>query len=292
MKTIWFSAVTLIAMLVGDPVAAQPTRPLGPTLTRIQETEVITLGHRLSSAPFSFLDDQGVPRGYSIDLCLEIVDEVKQHLGLETLDIQYVQMDTTTRIPLVRNGTIDLGCGSATNNLTRQEEVDYTHITYVTGVRLLVKSTSGIENIRSMSDQSIGVSPNTTTEKVIQTVLERESIEATLYNQIQDHDEGFVALESGLIDAYATDDVLLFGLKSRANDPNGYEVVGEFLSYEPYGIMLRRDDSAFRLVANRRLSALFRTGEIRPIFEHWFLPLGIPLGATISDAFRLQALPE
>lgn len=282
------SALTT-SLLCGIATQAQP---LGPTLTQIKESGEIALGHRLSSAPFSYVNEQGQPEGYSIDLCLEIVEEIKEELELSTLKVQYVQMDTTTRIPLVRNGTIDLACGSATNTLSRQKEVDFTHITYVTGVRLLVKKNSKIQDIGSMAGQAIGVSAGTTSEKVIRETLKKDNIEAQVYNEIKDHDEGFAALEADLIQAYATDDVLLYGLRNKAQNPEAYEVVGELLSYEPYGLMLRRDDSAFRLVANRRLSELFRSGEIEEIFGKWFYPLGIALGANMEYAFRLQSLPE
>ncbi len=283
------SVLLLAAVSVSSPSLAQS---LGPTLTRIQETGTIRVGHRLSSSPFSFLDESGQPVGYSVELCQEIVDEVEDTLGLDELQVEYVQMDTQTRIPLVQDGSVDLGCGSATNNLTRQQEVDYTHITYVTGVKLLVKVESGIEGLVDMEGRAIGVLPGTTTEKVIAEALDRRSIDATVYNQLQDHDEGFLALQENLIDAYVTDDVLLFGLRANAALPEEYDVVGEYLSYEPYGIMLRRDDSEFRLVANRRLSQLFRSGDINRVYRKWFYPLGITMTNLMESAVNLQALPE
>ncbi len=290
MKYALLSVLTTVAMVCG--ISSVQAEPLGPTLSRVKETGEIRIGHRLSSAPFSFLDEEGIPRGYSIDLCLEIVEEVKSELGLASLEVRYVQMDTTTRIPLLRNGAIDLACGSVTNNLTRQKEVDFTHIIFVSGVRFLVRSNSSIDQIDALTGKTIGVAPNTTTENVLAEALQRENVQAVVYNQIQDHDEGLVALDANLIDAYATDDILLYGLKNKAENPDDFAVVGDPISYEPYSIMIRHDDSTFRLVANQRLSELFRTREIDEIYGKWFYPLGVPLGTQMENAFELQALPE
>lgn len=293
-RRVWLMAgISAVILAIATSVQGQPSDQTLNTLARIRETNTIRIGHRLSSLPFSYLEEGSQqPIGYSIDLCRKIADAVQRALQLPNLEIEYILVDTQTRIPLLINGTIDLECGSTTNNLTRQEEVDFTHITFITGARLLVKSNSNINSLADLSGKSIGVSPNTTTEKIITEVIRQEQINATIYNQIRDHDEGFAALEGGLIDAFTTDDILLFSLVNQSRNPTDFQVVGDFLSYDPYGIMLRRNDADFRLVANRTLSELFRSGEIEEIYARWFLPLGVPMNPALKDAFRLQALPQ
>lgn len=293
-RRVWLIAgISAVVLAIATSVQGQPSDQTLNTLARIRETNTIRIGHRLSSLPFSYLEEGSQqPIGYSIDLCRKIADAVQRALQLPNLEIEYILVDTQTRIPLLINGTIDLECGSTTNNLTRQEEVDFTHITFITGARLLVKSNSNINSLADLSGKSIGVSPNTTTEKIITEVIRQEQINATIYNQIRDHDEGFAALEGDLIDAFTTDDILLFSLVNQSRNPTDFQVVGDFLSYDPYGIMLRRNDADFRLVANRTLSELFRSGEIEEIYARWFLPLGVPMNPALKDAFRLQALPQ
>ncbi|NJK64020.1 MAG: amino acid ABC transporter substrate-binding protein [Synechococcaceae cyanobacterium SM2_3_1] len=273
------------------PLLAQ-AQPATGTLQMIRETGRIRIGHRLSSVPFSYLNDAGEPVGYAIDLCLKIVESLRISQQLPDLTVEYLQVDTQTRIPLVANGSVDLECGSTTNTLSRQEEVSFSPITFITGVKLLVKQDAGITGIADMAGKTIGVLPDTSTERVISSIVQEQGIDARIFNQIADHDEGFVALQENLIDAYVTDDILLFGLRQGAADPNAYAVVGEFLSYEPYGIMLRRNDADFELEVNRALSQLFRSGEIVPLYQKWFNPLGVELTSDFEAAIRLQALPE
>lgn len=283
--------VSVALGLLSLPLLAQ-AQPATGTLQMIRDTGRIRIGHRLSSVPFSYLNDAGEPVGYAIDLCLNIVEALRVSQQLPDLSVEYVQVDTQTRIPLVANGSVDLECGSTTNTLSRQEEVSFSHITFITGVKLLVKQDSGITGIASMAGKTIGVLPDTSTERVISGVIQEQGIDVRIFNQIADHDEGFVALQENLIDAYVTDDILLFGLRQGAADPNAYAVVGEFLSYEPYGIMLRRNDADFELEVNRALSQLFRSGEIVPLYQQWFNPLGVELTPDFQAAIRLQALPE
>ncbi len=261
------------------------------TLKKIKDSGQIVLGYRESSYPFSFLDASGRPVGYSIDLCVEIVAAVKNELGLNELETVFKAVDPQTRIPQLVDGTIDIECGSTTNTLTRQKQVDFTHITYVTGAKLLAKSESDIADFSDLDGKTIALAKGTTTETGVMAVLGRTPIKAAVL-EVGDHSEGFQALKDGRADVYISDHILLYGLAQKAETPQDYKVVGNFLSYEPYALMVRRDDSAFRLVANRTLSALFSSDGIGRIYARWFEPMGAPPGDLMKAAVRLQSLPE
>jgi glutamate/aspartate transport system substrate-binding protein len=274
-------------MMLATPLAAQE----GATLQKIKENGEIVVGHRESSVPFSYINDQGKPEGYSIDLCMRIVDAVQEEIGVDDLSVRFVPVNPQTRIPLLANGTIDIECGSTTNNLTRQQQVDYGPTTFITGTKLLVKKDSGISEVEDLDGKAIAVAQGTTNERAIKTVIEDKGIDADILN-VKDHAEGFLALETDRVDAYSTDHILLHGLISKAKNPDEYEVVGRFLSYDPYALMVPRGDADFRLVVNRTLSELFRSGEIFTIYQKWFDPMGVPTTDLLEAAFLIQALPE
>ncbi len=280
-------ALALATSLAGPATAAE----LYGTLKKVKESGEIVLGYREASYPFSFVDEEGKPAGYSVDLCRVIASGVKEELGLESLEIVFKPVTAKNRIPAVVDGEIDIECGSTTNTLTRQERVDFTHITFVTGAKLLVKADSGISDFGGLAGKTLALVAGTTTEEGVNRVLERTKIDAKVL-VVADHDEGFTALKEGRADAYISDHILLYGLAQKDAAPQSFRVVGQFLSYEPYGLMLRRDDSAFRLVANRTLSALFRDDRISLIFQTWFEPMGASPGELLRAAVALQTFPE
>ena len=267
------------------------------TLKKIKDSGTITIGHRESSVPFAYYNKSQKPIGYSMDLCEKIVQRAEKEIG-KKLNRKYYPVNPKTRIQLLANGTIDIECGSTTNNLTRQQQIDYAHVTFITGTKLLVKKSSGIKSIDGMKGKKIALAQGTTNEKAVTKVNADKKLGIQTVN-VKDHAEGFLALETGRVDAYSTDHILLFGLISKAKKPSDYAVVGEFLSYDPYAIMIRRDDSAMRLVANAELSDLFRSGEINKIYDKWFMnklpedgnALGVPQTDLLKAAFTMQALP-
>ena len=267
------------------------------TLKKIKDSGTITIGHRESSVPFAYYNKSQKPIGYSMDLCEKIVQRAEKEIG-KKLNRKYYPVNPKTRIQLLANGTIDIECGSTTNNLTRQQQVDYVQLTFITGTKLLVKKSSGIKSIDGMKGKKIALAQGTTNEKAVTKVNADKKLGIQTVN-VKDHAEGFLALETGRVDAYSTDHILLFGLISKAKKPSDYAVVGEFLSYDPYAIMIRRDDSAMRLVANAELSDLFRSGEINKIYDKWFMnklpesgnALGVPQTDLLKAAFTMQALP-
>ena len=267
------------------------------TLKKLKDSGTITIGHRESSVPFAYYNKSQKPIGYSMDLCEKIVQRAEKEIG-KKLVRKYYPVNPKTRIQLLANGTIDIECGSTTNNLTRQQQIDYAHVTFITGTKLLVKKSSGIKSIDDMKGKKIALAQGTTNEKAIVKINSDKKLGISVVN-VKDHAEGFLALETGRVDSYSTDHILLFGLISKAKKPSDYAVVGSFLSYDPYAIMVRRDDSAMRLIANSELSDLFRSGEINKIYDKWFMKplpeggnaLGVPQTDLLQAAFTMQALP-
>lgn len=289
-----FLATALAAAGLAAPASAQ----LYGTLAKIDAAGEIVIGHRETSIPFAWIESDGSdPKGYSVDLCLKIADAVKETLGKPELGVRFVPITPQTRIPLLTNGTIDIECGSTTNNLTRQEQVAYLPVTFITGTKLLVKKDSGVQSVADLVGKRISLAQGTTNERVIKAIIEEQGLDIDVLN-VKDHAEGFLALETGRVDAHSTDHILLYGLITRAKNPQDYAVVGDFLSYDPYALMIRRDDSAFQLLGTKALAELFRSGEIRAIYAKWFEPF--PTNPDVSEpptdllqaAWRLNALPQ
>lgn len=269
-------------------VAAQAA--LDGTLKKIKSTGVIRVGYRESSAPFSFMGPEGKPVGYSIDLCDRVARAVQAELKLTSLRVQYVPVTVSNRADQVISGAVDIECGSTTTTLARQERVDFSSLTFVDGGAYLVGRGASIQGITDFAGKKIGVIPGTTTEPAIQEDLQRNGVTATIV-PVTDHDKGFLALQAGEIDAYASDRTILVGLLIRENAADKFGITDQQFSYEPYALMLRRNDSAFRLVANRALARLYRSGDIVPIYSKWFGAIGRPSGALLL-MYRIFALPE
>jgi glutamate/aspartate transport system substrate-binding protein len=289
------TAGLLASTFLAAPVVAQE---LTGTLKKIKDSGTITLGIRETSIPFSYLDDKQQAIGYSIDLCMAIVEEVKKELMLPTLTVKTNPVTSQTRIPLMSNGTIDMECGSTTNNLTRQKQVAFAPVTFVTGTKLVVKKAAKIKSYKDLKGKTVVVTQGTTNERTIKALSDKENLNIKFLNA-KDHAESFLTVESGRAAAFAMDDVLLYGLVAKAKSPKDFDVVGDYLSYDPYGIMFRKNDADFAVVANRALSALMRSGEINKIYEKWFIgklpsgeTIGMPMSPLLKVGFQLQALPE
>ena len=286
------SALGRILVLAGAlalvlPVPA-PAQELQGTLKKIKDSGTIAIGYREQSVPFSFRGNDGKPAGYSIDLCSRIVTGVQQQLKLTKLDVKWVPVTPENRIASVVNGTVDLECGSTTNSLSRQEQVDFSHMTFVDGGSLLIKA-DRVAAMQDLSGKKIAVIPGTTTEPAVRAALQKAFVTAQVV-PVKEHREGLAALENGTADAYASDRVILIGLVVTAKE--GQFAIGEqYLSYEPYGFMLRRGDSPFRLAVNRVLSSLYRSREVMQIYGRWFGKLGEP-GNLLIAMYALHALPE
>lgn len=283
-------ASAVIAFGLSTGIGAADGHTSSGTLSKIAKSGTIVIGHRESSVPFSYLDENQIPVGYSIDLCMTIVDAVAEELGME-LEVEYVPVNPQTRIALMANGTIDLECGSTTNNLTRQQQVEYLPVTFVTGTKILTRINSGINSVADLGGKVVALAQGTTNERAVTAAVEAAGLDVKIL-PVKDHAEGMLSLETDRVDAYATDHILLFGLISKSRTPDDFVVVGDFLSFDPYALMVRRDDSAFELVGKKALAAVFRSGEINAIYAKWFDPLGVPADPLLQAAFRLGALPE
>ena len=288
-------AATTALALVAAPAFAQD---LTGTLKKIKDSGSITLGHRETSIPFSYLDDKQQPVGYSMDLCAAIVEEVKKELQMTQLAVKFNPVTSQTRIPLMANGTIDLECGSTTNTLSRQKEVAFAPTTFITGTKLVVKKSSKIKSYKDLKGKTVVVTQGTTNERAIKALSDKENLGIKFLNA-KDHAESFLTVESGRAVAFSMDDVLLYGLVAKTKNPKDFEVVGDYLSFDPYGIMFRKNDDGFGVVIRRTLANLMRSGEINKIYDKWFvgkLPSGetlaMPMQPLLKSAFTLQALPD
>ncbi len=281
-------ASTAVVLLL--PIQARGGQPLSGTLKKIKDTGTMVIGYRENSRPFSFLGPDGKPTGYSVDLCQRIAAAAQQEVGLSTLEIKYVPVTVETRIQAVANGTVDLECGSTTITISRQEQVDFTNPTFLDGGGLLVLAGSGIKGIEDLGGKRVAVIPGTTTERALKDVIQR-SYQLVSIAPVKDHNEGLSVLETGLVDAYASDRTILIGLLIGSKDPKRLALAESMFSFEPYGYMLRRGDAAFRLVANRTLARLFRTEQIALIFQKWFGSLGRPTGALLA-VYLINGIPE
>ena len=285
-KNTFLTAV--VALGLSAPVAIAEGH--GGTLEKIAASGEIVIGHRESSVPCSYLDGDQQAIGYSIDLCMKIVDAVAAELDQE-LTVRYVPVNPKTRIALMANGTIDLECGSTTNNLTRQQQVEYLPVTFVTGTKIMARVDSGINSVADLDGKAIALAQGTTNERAVMAAVEELGLDVKIL-PVRDHAEGMLSLETDRVDAYATDHILLHGLISKSKTPDDFTVVGDFLSFDPYALMVRRDDSAFELVGKKAIAAVFRSGEIDAIYAKWFDPLGVPADPLLQAAFQLGALPE
>lgn len=296
MKRITLSSLLLASTLAfGLSTAAFADAGDSPVLKRIQDKKVVNVGHRETSIPFSYMDSNGKPVGYSIDICMKIVEEIRKELGDPDIAVRFVPVTGQTRIALMANGTIDLECGSTTNNLTRQKQVSYLPTTFITGTKIATRKDSGIKNVNDLNGKILGVSAGTTNEKVLKAYIEKNKLDTKVV-ELKDHSQGWLAMETGRIDAYGSDDVLLYGLISKSKSPNDYTVVGEYLSFDPYAIMVPRNDSTFQRLGTSVVAEQMRTGELAATYKKWFEPgptgINMPMSDTLDMAFEIQALPN
>jgi glutamate/aspartate transport system substrate-binding protein len=277
--------------LAGGVFVAPSFAQTSPTLKKIADRGAIVIGHREASVPFSYLDQNQKPIGFSVDLCLKIADAVKEELKKPDIKINYVPVTPQTRFALLANGTVDLECGSTTNTFARQSQAAFTFTTFITGTKLLVRKNSGIKSVDDLGGKTLVVLPGTTNEQALKAYIEQKKMNTRIIN-VREHAEALLAMETDRADAYGSDDVLLYGSRARAKNPDQYEVVGEFLTFDPYAIMIPRNDSSFATVADKAIAKMFRDGAFMQAYKKWFDPIGMPLNPLLEAATKLQALPD
>jgi glutamate/aspartate transport system substrate-binding protein len=272
---------------VAAPVAAAPAKVEKiDTLRRIRDTGALLVGVRETSVPFSFIDGQKQPQGYSVDLCLRVADAIKSDLKLPKLDVKFVPVSSSNRIPALLEGKIDLECGSTTNTRARQAQVAFAYTTFVAGIKMLAKKSSNVNSVEDLRGKSVVVTKGTTSETIMKTMNDERLLKINLIVS-NDHGDSFKAVSDGTAIAFPMDDVLLYGLISKSKNPDEFAVVGRYLSVEPYAIMLRKDEPQFEKIVNRALIDMFQSGEIRRIYAKWFntKDLVVPLNQYLKEAF-------
>lgn len=292
------TATLLVALLVLPGVARaqaegyQPPLQLEGTLAKVRETGTVTLAYRDASIPFSYLSARGEPIGYSIDLCRLVVDAMAEALNRATLEVRWLAVTSETRIDAIVSGRADLECGSTTANLERARRVAFSPIIFVSGTKLLVRRGSPIQSFRDLGGRKVAVTAGTTNDKALRDLMARFKLDFTLVTAA-DHDAAFALLTSGRVDAFATDEVLLHGLLAQSHLRKAYVVTGDFLSYDPYGLMYRRDDPQMAQLVRSAFKALAADGELERRYNRWFLrrlPSGESLGLPMSP--QLEAIFE
>ena len=279
-------------------ICSADAQELTGTLKKIKDSKTITLGYRASSIPFSYLNRPGDPIGYSIDLCGAVVEETARELQGVEIAVEYKKVTAETRISAVLSAEIDLECGSTTANFQRKREVSFSPIFFIAGTKLLVPRSSRINSYRDLLDKTVVVTAGTTNEAAVRAISDKQKLAINVIIG-SDHAESFAMLKEGKADAFATDDVLLYGLVATTKSGDQYHVVGEYLSYDPYGLMYRKDDPDFASVVDRTFSRLAQSRELVQLYNKWFqqrLPTGerldLPMSPQLEEIFRVQGVPE
>jgi glutamate/aspartate transport system substrate-binding protein len=277
-------AFTACALCVAPAIAQDGT------LKKIKDNGFITIGHRDASIPFSYYDDKQQPIGFAMDLCAKIVDAVKANLKMPNLQVKYQLVTSANRIPLIANGTVDLECGSTTNNIERQKQVGFTITHFLTANRYVTKKSAGIKSVDDLKGKTIVSTSGTTNIKQATELNTAKNMGMNII-PANGHPEAFQMVETGRAVAFVMDDILLYTLVAQASNPSDYVISSDALSLpEPYGIMMHKDDAAFKKVADDAMTAVYKSGEINKIYAKWFTspvpPKGINYNVPMSAQFK------
>jgi glutamate/aspartate transport system substrate-binding protein len=296
---IFFSAASLLVLAASaNGQEAANVGALSGTLKKIKDSGTIALGYRESSLPFSYLNRRQQPIGYSIDLCREIVEDVSAELDGMEIKITFIPVTPDNRLQKVASGEIDLECGSTTANVQRRKEVAFSPIFFVAGTKLMVPKSSSISSYRDLAGKTAVVTSGTTNEAALRTLSDKQKLGITIVTA-PDHAQSLEMLISGKAAAFATDDVLLYGFIATAKNASDMKVVGEYLSYDPYGLGFRRDDPAFAAVVERTFARMASERRLAELYNKWFLrrlptgeTLNLPISPQLEEVFRMLGQPE
>ncbi|MFJ3048043.1 amino acid ABC transporter substrate-binding protein [Herbaspirillum chlorophenolicum] len=289
MKKLFIAIGAPILMIAAASVAH--AQSADSTINRIKSTNKIKIGVRDFSIPFSYLDANQKPIGYSIDLCMAVVDSLKKELNLPNLEVVTQSVDLSTRIPLVQNGTIDMECGSTVNTLARQKQVDFSYVTAVAADQLLVKANSPVKELEDLAGKVIAL-PNASTSMAMLLSANSKRNLNVRFLYVREQAEGLLAVQTGRADAYITDNTILYGLRKNSKNPEEFRITGRPLSYLPYGILVAKNNSTLMAIINRTIAEKFRNGEGKSLYEKWFGQLGMPLSPVTKAAFELNSIPD
>ena len=291
--TAHLTALSLLLALVGGAAQAQDTA----TIAKVKASGEVRVAYRESSIPFSYLGDGGQPVGFGWEICAKVVEQLKQATGRADLKVQAQAVTSQNRIPLLVNGTIDIECGSTTNNSERAKQVAFATNYFYTGTRFLVQAGSPIKSLADLSGKKVVSTTGTTNMLVLRKANAEQKLNFELIGA-RDHSESALLVQQGRADAFGMDDILLYGLKASSQNPAEWAVVGEAIQVEPYAIMLRRDDPAFKKLVDDTIAGLIKSGEFEALYKKWFEspipPKGINLNAPMSKELRanLTALSD
>jgi len=296
---IFFSAASLLVLAASaNGQEAANVGALSGTLKKIKDSGTIVLGYRESSLPFSYLNRRQQPIGYSIDLCREIVEDVSAELDGMEIKITFTPVTPDNRLQKVASGEIDLECGSTTANVQRRKEVAFSPIFFVAGTKLMVPKSSSISSYRDLAGKTAVVTSGTTNEAALRALSDKQKLGITIVTA-PDHAQSLEMLISGKAAAFATDDVLLYGFIATAKNASDMKVVGEYLSYDPYGLVFRRDDPAFAAVVERTFARMASERRLAELYNKWFLrrlptgeTLNLPISPQLEEVFRMLGQPE
>jgi glutamate/aspartate transport system substrate-binding protein len=280
-------AFALIALVLTAGLA--PAQGPDDRLNSINKTKIIKLAYRTDARPFSFLNENKEPAGYTVDLCKLIVRSFGKQLGVQEFDIQWVPVTTQTRFEAVANGTADMECGSDTVTLSRMKEVDFSSFVFIETTGLVVKRDSNIRSFNDLAGKKIAVIAGTTNERAVSAKNQQLNLNARIV-EVTDRNDGVAALEGGKADAFASDKLLLVGAQFK--NPDAMVMLPDDLSMEPYAIVLPHGDWALRLAVNTALARIYGSGEVLTIFNKWFSPIGLRPSLLLGAAYALGTLPE
>ena len=280
----------LCALMACAFVAASASAAeLTGTLKKIKDTGSISLGHRESSIPFSYYDDKQQVIGYSHEMMLAAVEAIKAELKMPSLQVKTVPVTSQNRIPLIQNGTIDIECGSTTNNTERQKQVSFSNTIFIIGTRLLTKKGSGVNDFPDLAGKNVVTTAGTTSERLLRKMNDDKKMGMNIISA-KDHGESFLTLETGRAVAFMMDDALLYGELAKAKKPGDWSVVGTPQSREAYGCMLPKDDAPYKKVVDGAIAKLMASGDAEKIYNKWFTspipPKGLNLNFPISDDMK------
>jgi len=276
-------AISLLSTVFAGNAFAQGT------IDKVKSSGAITVAYRESSIPFSYLNDNGRPTGFGWEICGKIVDKVKQVAGLNVIEVKSQAVTSQNRIPLLQNGTVDVECGSTTNNSERAKQVTFATNYFYTGTRFLVKANSGIKDINSLKGKTVVVTTGTTNYQILRKLNTDSNIGFNLIGA-KDHADAFLMVETGKADAFGMDDILLYGLRAASKNPAEFAVVGAPIQVEPYAIMIRKDDPSFKALVDGVLADLMKSGQFDAMYKKWFMspipPKDINLNAPMSKDLK------
>lgn len=298
MKLSRLFALTMGVLVLSGAASIAQAQELTGTLRKIKQTGTITIGHRESSIPFSYLDNRAEPIGYAMDLCMKIVEAVKKDLNMPGLKVRMQPVTSSNRIPLLKNGTIDLECGSTTNSVARQKQVAFGPTYFLINVTAAVKKTSNIASIAELNGKTVSTTSGTTSVPLLRSYQKgkdqqgKEIIVKEIYGK--DHAESFLLMAEDRAVAFVMDDILLAGQIANAKRPGDYKILPESLRREPYSMVLRKDDPQFKALVDKSVGDVMRSGEINQIYAKWFttpipprkLNLNFPMPAALEEVFK------